>query len=54
MLLLQKPDVVVLHLVLFDLNQFQQTVITYDPGSPGAQAYVKVAKEFAHRHAGVN
>ena len=33
---------------------FQQTVITYDPGSPGAQAYVKVAKEFAHRHAGVN
>ena len=29
---------------------FQQTVITYDPGSPGAQAYVKVAKEFAHRH----
>jgi chromosome partitioning protein len=33
---------------------FQQTVITYDPGSPGAQAYVKVAKEFAQRHAGVN
>ena len=33
---------------------FQQTVITYDPGSPGAQAYVKVAKEFALRHAGVN
>ena len=32
----------------------QQTVITYDPGSPGAQAYVKVAKEFAQRHAGVN
>jgi len=32
---------------------FQQTVITYDPGSPGAQAYVKVAKEFAQRHAGV-
>ncbi len=31
---------------------FQQTVITYDPGSPGAQAYVKVAKEFAMRHAG--
>ena len=31
---------------------FQQTVITYDPGSPGAQAYVKVAKEFAQRHAG--
>ena len=31
---------------------FQQTVITYDPGSPGAQAYVKVAKEFAHRHSG--
>ena len=31
---------------------FQQTVITYDPGSPGAQAYVKVAKEFAIRHAG--
>ena len=30
---------------------FQQTVITYDPGSPGAQAYVKVAKEFAMRHA---
>jgi chromosome partitioning protein len=29
---------------------FQQTVITYDPGSPGAQAYVKVAKEFAQRH----
>jgi chromosome partitioning protein len=26
---------------------FQQTVITYDPGSPGAQ-------EFAQRHAGVN
>jgi chromosome partitioning protein len=33
---------------------FQQTVITYDPGSPGAQAYVKVAKEFAQRHAGAN
>ncbi len=33
---------------------FQQTVITYDPGSPGAQAYVKVAKEFALRHASVN
>ena len=33
---------------------FQQTVITYDPGSPGAQAYVKVAKEFAHRHSGGN
>ena len=33
---------------------FQQTVITYDPGSPGAQAYVKVAKEFAMRHAGSN
>lgn len=33
---------------------FQQTVITYDPGSPGAQAYVKVAKEFAHRHSGAN
>jgi chromosome partitioning protein len=33
---------------------FQQTVITYDPGSPGAQAYVKVAKEFAQRRAGVN
>ncbi|MFM1986620.1 MAG: Sporulation initiation inhibitor protein Soj [Actinomycetota bacterium] len=33
---------------------YQQTVITYDPGSPGAQAYVKVAKEFAQRHAGVN
>jgi chromosome partitioning protein len=33
---------------------FQQTVITYDPGSPGAQAYVKVAKEFAQRHAGDN
>jgi len=33
---------------------FQQTVITYDPGSPGAQAYVKVAKEFAQRHVGVN
>ena len=33
---------------------FQQTVITYDPGSPGAQAYVKVAKEFALRHAGSN
>ena len=33
---------------------FQQTVITYDPGSPGAQAYVKVAKEFAQRHAGVS
>ena len=33
---------------------FQQTVITYDPGSPGAQAYVNVAKEFAQRHAGVN
>jgi len=31
---------------------FQQTVITYDPGSPGAQAYVKVAKEFALRHSG--
>ena len=31
---------------------FQQTVITYDPGSPGAQAYVKVAKECAMRHAG--
>jgi chromosome partitioning protein len=31
---------------------FQQTVITYDPGSPGAQAYVKVAKEFAQRHVG--
>lgn len=31
---------------------FQQTVITYDPGSPGAQAYVKVAKEFAYRYAG--
>ncbi|MFZ9213134.1 MAG: ParA family protein [Candidatus Nanopelagicales bacterium] len=31
---------------------FQQTVITYDPGSPGAQAYVKVAKEFAMRHVG--
>jgi len=33
---------------------FQQTVITYDPGSPGAQAYIKVAKEFAQRHSGVN
>jgi chromosome partitioning protein len=33
---------------------FQQTVITYDPGSPGAQAYVKVAKEFAQRHTGAN
>ena len=33
---------------------FQQTVITYDPGSPGAQAYVKVAKEFAQRHSGGN
>jgi chromosome partitioning protein len=33
---------------------FQQTVITYDPGSPGAQAYVKVAKEFAQRHAGAD
>ena len=33
---------------------FQQTVITYDPGSPGAQSYVKVAKEFAQRHAGAN
>ncbi len=33
---------------------FQQTVITYDPGSPGAQAYVKVAREFAMRHAGSN
>jgi len=33
---------------------FQQTVMTYDPGSPGAQAYVKVAKEFAHRHSGGN
>jgi chromosome partitioning protein len=33
---------------------FQQTVITYDPGSPGAQAYVKVAKEFAQRHRGAN
>ena len=32
---------------------FQQTVITYDPGSPGAQAYIKVAKEFAQRHSGV-
>ena len=32
---------------------FQQTVITYDPGSPGAQAYVKVAKEFAMRHSGI-
>ncbi len=33
---------------------FQQTVITYDPGSPGAQAYIKVAKEFAQRHSGVS
>lgn len=29
---------------------FQQTVIGYDPGSPGAQAYLQAAKEFAQRH----
>lgn len=29
---------------------FQQTVIGYDPGSPGAQAYLRVAKEFAQKH----
>ena len=39
---------------LSEAPSFQQTVITYDPGSPGAQAYVKVAKEFAMRHAGSN
>lgn len=29
---------------------FQQTVISYDPGSPGAQAYLQAAKEFAQKH----
>ncbi len=29
---------------------FQQTVIGYDPGSPGAQAYLEAAKEFAQKH----
>lgn len=29
---------------------FQQTVINYDPGSPGAQAYLQAAKEFAEKH----
>jgi chromosome partitioning protein len=29
---------------------YQQTVIGYDPGSPGAQAYLDAAKEFAEKH----
>ncbi len=29
---------------------YQQTVISYDPGSPGAQAYLDAAKEFAEKH----
>ena len=30
---------------------YGQSVITYDPGSSGAQAYLEAAREMAHRNA---